>query len=108
MHVIKQVLVVRILGHNGFGTHVHPVEVDFLGVPKFGTLDFTFLYKQYLTKMKSNLKLLGDEPLENLDTWIEFFLHKHALRFHSVDISPYQSECSTYVTVLLWYCMTVR
>jgi hypothetical protein len=61
------------LGHNGFGTHVHPVEVN-LGVPKFGTLDFTFLYKHNFTRTKLNLKLLGDEPLENLDTWIEVFL----------------------------------
>ena len=28
---------------------------------------------------KLNHELLGDEPLENLDTWIEYFLYKHAL-----------------------------
>jgi hypothetical protein len=29
---------------------------------------------------KLNHDLLGDEPLENLETWIHVFLYKHALR----------------------------
>jgi hypothetical protein len=54
---------------NGFGTHARPFEVN-LGVPKF---DSSFLYKHDFIGIKSNLLLLGDEPLENLDTWIEVF-----------------------------------
>jgi hypothetical protein len=62
-----------ILERNGFRTHAPPVKVT-LGVPKFGTLFHHFLYKHDFIGKNSNMKLLGDEPLENLDTWIEYFL----------------------------------
>jgi hypothetical protein len=54
------------------------MEVN-LGVPKFGTRFHLDCINTHITKTKSILELLGDEPLENLDTWIEYFLYKHGL-----------------------------
>jgi hypothetical protein len=61
-------------------TFVLLIEVN-LGVPKFGTRFHLVCINTPITKTKSILELLGDEHLENFDTWIEFFLYKHALRW---------------------------
>jgi hypothetical protein len=51
-------------------SHARPVEVN-LGVPMFGTLFHLFLYKHDFIGTKSNMELLGDEPLQNFDIWIK-------------------------------------
>ena len=73
LHLIKVLAGINQVRTSGQNGSFVLIEVN-LGVPNFGTLDFTFLYKHNFTRTKSNLDLLGNEPLENLDTWIEFFV----------------------------------
>jgi hypothetical protein len=56
--------------------HARPVKGN-VGVPKFNTLFHLVLYKHDFIGTKSNMELLGDEPLENFGYLDGIFLYVH-------------------------------
>ena len=82
IHVIVKVCAVCSTG-TSWTTIVHNLDLQ-TWIKNLGNFDVHLgreLVPQNGTS-KLNHELLGDGPLENLDTWINVFLYKHGLRLH--------------------------